>query len=205
MKKTIKNNWYMFISAFAFLFFIIIAMAILQKDVFNIDTTVYNFLISIRNPLLNNFFKFITIFANRNPIIIITLILVIFVFKNNKERFYIVFNVLLVPLLNVGLKSIFSRERPNMLRLIDEKGYSFPSGHAMLSTAFYGLLIYFAYKKIKNKKIRNLVCVLLSILIFLIMLSRIYVGVHYTTDVIAGCCFSLFYLAIIIRIYNYKK
>ncbi len=205
MKKIIKSDWYMVISSFAFLIFIFIAMAILQRDIFNIDRNVYNFLVSIRNPFLNNFFKFITIFANRNPIIIITLIICIFVFKNNKERFYIVLNVLIVPLINILLKGIFVRERPNILRLINEKGYSFPSGHAMLATAFYGLLIYFAYKKIKTKWIRNLVCFLLALLVVLIMLSRIYVGVHYTTDVIAGFCFSLFYLAIFIKIYNGVK
>ena len=203
--KAVKKNWYNIVSIIALLIFLTIAMELLQKDVFNIDNTVYNFLVSIRNPILNNFFKFITIFANRNPIIIITVILCLVIFKDNKERFYIVLNVLLVPLINVILKSIFTRERPNILRLINETGYSFPSGHAMLSTAFYGLLIYFSYKKIKTPWLRNTTCIGLSLLIILIMISRIYVGVHYTTDVIAGCCLSLFYLAIFIKIMNVCK
>ena len=203
--KAVKKNWYNIVSIIALLIFLTIAMELLQKDVFNIDSTVYNFLVSIRNPILNNFFKFITIFANRNPIIIITVILCLVIFKDNKERFYIVLNVLLVPLINVILKSIFARERPNILRLINETGYSFPSGHAMLSTAFYGLLIYFSYKKIKTPWLRNTACIGLSLLIILIMISRIYVGVHYTTDVIAGCCLSLFYLAIFIKVMNACK
>ncbi len=203
--KVVKKNWYDIVSIIALVIFIIIGVSLLQKDIFNIDRSVYTFLVNIRNPFLNNFFKFITIFANKYPIIIITLLLCIFIFKNNKERFYIVINVLIVPLINVILKSIFARKRPNILRLINEKGYSFPSGHAMVATAFYGLLIYFAYKKIKTPWIRNTVCILLGLLIFLIMLSRIYVGVHYTTDVIAGCCLSIFYLSIFIRIMNIRK
>ena len=203
--KVVKKNWYDIVSFVALAIFIIIGVSLLQKDIFDIDRNIYTFLVSIRNPLLDNFFKFITMFANKYPIIIITLLLCIFIFKDNKERFYIVLNVLIVPLINVILKSVFARERPNILRLIDETGYSFPSGHAMMATAFYGLLIYFAYKKIKTPWLRNITCVGLSVLIILIMLSRIYVGVHYTTDVIAGCCLSIFYLAIFIKVMNIRK
>ena len=176
--KVVKKNWYDIVSIIALAIFVIIGVSLLQKDIFNIDRNVYTFLVSIRNPILDNFFKFITMFANKYPIIIITLLLCIFIFKDNKERFYIVLNVLIVPLINVILKSLFTRERPNILRLIDETGYSFPSGHAMMATAFYGLLIYFAYKKIKKPWLRNITCIGLSILIVLIMLSRIYVGVQ---------------------------
>lgn len=64
----------------------------------------------------------------------------------------------------------------------------------MASMAFYGLLIYFAYRYIKNKKLKTAVCILLSLLILLIGFSRIYLGVHYTTDVIAGFLVSISYL-----------
>jgi len=69
-------------------------------------------------------------------------------------------------------------------------------GHSMASMAFYGLLIYFAYKYIKNKKIKTIVCMGLSMLIPLIGFSRIYLGVHYTTDVIAGFLISIAYLIV---------
>lgn len=64
----------------------------------------------------------------------------------------------------------------------------------MASMAFYGLLIYFAYRYIENKKIRAAICIILSILILLIGFSRIYLGVHYTTDVVAGFLISTAYL-----------
>ena len=98
------------------------------------------------------------------------------------------------------LKRVFVRQRPNELRLVEENGYSFPSGHAMASTAFYGLLIILILKNIKNKKLRNTLCCVISIVIILIDISRIYVGVHYASDVIAGTCLSIIYLIILKRV-----
>ena len=92
------------------------------------------------------------------------------------------------------------RPRPSKFQIISEKGYSFPSGHSMVSMAFYGLLIYLIYKYIKNKKLKYSLIVTLSILIFLIGISRIYLGVHYASDVIAGFCISLSYLMIYINV-----
>ena len=98
------------------------------------------------------------------------------------------------------IQPIVQRERPVGYRLVDELGYSFPSGHSMVSTAFYGLIIYLVYKNIENKKLRNVICVSLAILIILIGCSRVYLGVHYASDVLAGVVTSIAYLIIITRI-----
>ena len=66
----------------------------------------------------------------------------------------------------------------------------------MASAAFYGFLIYLIYKKIENKKLKIILMTILSLLILLIGVSRIYLGVHYTSDVFAGFCVSISYLAI---------
>lgn len=79
-------------------------------------------------------------------------------------------------------------------------GYSFPSGHSMVSMAFYGFLIYLIYNNIKNKYIKWILICSLSILIILIGISRIYLGVHYTSDVLAGFLLSISYLVIYTRI-----
>ena len=81
-------------------------------------------------------------------------------------------------------------------------GYSFPSGHSMISMAFYGLIIYYVWKNVKNIKIRNITCILLSILILLIGISRIYLGVHYASDVLGGFIISIAYLIVFITITN---
>jgi prepilin signal peptidase PulO-like enzyme (type II secretory pathway) len=100
------------------------------------------------------------------------------------------------------MKNIFVRQRPNILRLTDASGYSFPSGHSMASMVFYGFLIYLIYLNIKSKKIKiSLICFLV-LLIMLIGLSRIYLGVHYPSDVCGGFLMGLAYLVIFTKIYK---
>jgi len=124
----------------------------------------------------------------------------VIVIKNKKMGFSIALNLLISTALNLILKNIVQRPRPIEYRLIDESGYSFPSGHSMVSAAFYGFMIYLIYVNIKNKKVKSLMMVLLSILVILIGTSRIYLGVHYTSDVIAGFLISLSYLLVYISI-----
>lgn len=202
MKKikelTIKNyKWIIF-----FLFFVIflaIAEDVFEQEIFEFDSVVYNFLVNNRNEVLNNFFKIITQFGSAIVLIIITILCVIFI-RDKKYKILVPANLVTIAIINIVLKNFFLRPRPNELRLIEETGYSFPSGHAMASTAFYGLLIYIVHEKVENKILRNTICIMLGLLILLISISRIYVGVHYTSDVIAGTCFSITYLILITRL-----
>ena len=128
--------------------------------------------------------------------------------KKKKIGISIPLNLGLSALLNITLKQILQRPRPIEYRVIDESGYSLPSGHSMVSMAFYGYLIYFIYKHIENKYIKWSLIILLSILIISIGISRIYLGVHYTSDVIAGLLIALSYLIIYINVaktYIYNK
>ena len=124
----------------------------------------------------------------------------------NNLTFYIslaiLINLIIVTLLNQGMKFILQRPRPTEYRIIEETGYSFPSGHSMVSMAFYGLLIYLIYKHIENKYLKWLLISILSLLIILIGFSRIYLGVHYVSDVIAGFLFSIAYLILFIKSIN---
>ena len=88
--------------------------------------------------------------------------------------------------------------------MIEIGGYSFPSGHAMVSVVLYGLLAYFSYKFIKNKIVKNIIVVINVLLVLLIGISRIYLGVHYFSDVFVGQLISLVLLVIIIN-YLEKK
>ena len=109
---------------------------------------------------------------------------------------------MIITILNQLLKRILQRPRPTEYRIIEETGYSFPSGHSMISMAFYGYLIYLIYKYVKNKYIKWISIVLLSILICAVGISRIYLGVHYTSDVLGGFLISISYLIIYISAIN---
>ena len=198
-KKIIKKNYKNLILFILLFIFILIAKEVFQNEIFHSDQVLYDFLVSHRNPILNIFFMAITELGSAEILIIIAILSMIFI-KNKLYKILVPINLAVIALVNQILKHIFVRPRPNELRLIEENGYRFPSGQAMASTAFYGLLIIFAFRHIENRKIRNSICVGLSILIVLIDLSRIYVGVHYASDVIAGSCLSISYLIILMRL-----
>ena len=199
IKELIIKNYKWIIFFVFFVIFLAIAEDVFEQEIFEFDSVVYNFLVNNRNEALNNFFKIITQFGSALVLIIITILCVIFI-RDKKYKILVPANLLTIAIINIVLKNFFLRPRPNELRLIEETGYSFPSGHAMASTAFYGLLIYIAHEKIENKILRNTICIMLGLLILLISISRIYVGVHYTSDVIAGTCFSIAYLILITRL-----
>ena len=145
--------------------------------------------------------KFITNFGGAIFLIVLTIVLFI-VIKNKKIGVSIFSNLVIVTILNQLLKGILQRPRPTEYRIIEETGYSFPSGHSMISMAFYGYLIYLIYKYVKNKYIKWISIVVLSLLICTIGISRIYLGVHYTSDVLGGFLISISYLVIFISAVN---
>lgn len=177
------------ISFIFFLLFIILTILMITNNTKIFDDSIYNFIFSYRSDLIDNLFKMITKIADLVSVIIIIFILLIFL---NKENIYkLMITVLLTVSTNQVLKFFVKRDRPDHLRLINENFYAFPSGHAMISIALYGFLIYLVYEKIKNKLLKILLISILIILIIGIGLSRIYLGVHYPSDVLAG-----FFLAI---------
>ncbi len=99
-------------------------------------------------------------------------------------------------LLMFGLKDLFARARPLEPLLGPARGYSFPSGHALVSTTFYGLLAYIAWRDLKHPLLRYGIPVLLALLVLAIGLSRIYLRVHYTSDVLAGYSLGIVWLVL---------
>lgn len=182
-----------FISIILFCF---IAYLVMNNKTDNFDSFIYD-LIYFKSDFLTMMYKFITEFASIFIILIISLIS-LFIFK--KYGIFLIINAFNILILNTILKLIFMRDRPFDLMIINEDGYSFPSGHAMAALGFYGFIIYIIYHLNLSKRIKYLFIVLLSILIILIGLSRIYLGVHYASDVIAGYLASLAYLIIYITI-----
>jgi membrane-associated phospholipid phosphatase len=89
-------------------------------------------------------------------------------------------------LLNFLLKHLFERARPELFKVISETGYSFPSGHAMVSLCFYGIAAYIFGRGISRLRGRLILYAIIVLLVAAIGISRVYLGVHYPSDVLAG-------------------
>ncbi len=198
IKEFIIKNLRWIVLFICLVIFLDLAEDVFNKEIMNGDIIGYKlvstFLISdFATPIA----KFITNLGGAIFLITLTISLFILI-KNRKVGISIFSNLVIVTVLNQLLKNILQRPRPTEYRIIEETGYSFPSGHSMVSMAFYGYLIYLIYKYVKNKYIKWISIVLFSILICSIGVSRIYLGVHYTSDVLGGFCISISYLVIYI-------
>ena len=128
------------------------------------------------------------------PVIISWVLIVAFIFYRKQwkmESYLMLGNLTLAGILIVTFKNIYQRPRPEILHLVEEKGFSFPSGHSLAVTIMVGTLIVILSQRIKNTIWRKIVQILLSLYIFSVLVSRIYLGVHYPSDVIASLCVGL--------------
>ena len=197
-KELIKKNLKWVVLFICLVGFLALAEDVFNKEIMNGDIIGYKL---ISTFLISDFVtpiaKFITNFGGAIFLSIATVMLFLFI-KNKKIGLSIISNIVIITVLNQLLKRILQRPRPTEFRLVEEKGYSFPSGHSMVSMAFYGYLIYLIYRYIKNKYVKWTLITILSILICLIGISRIYLGVHYTSDVLGGFLLSISYLVVYI-------
>lgn len=195
----VKNRKWLILIICLILFSIIVVNALNNKDM-KLDIKGYDFISKyLIKDVITPIAVFITNFAG--PIWLITLSIILSIaIKNKKVGITIWLNLLLSVGFNLILKEIFKRPRPEINRLIDEWGYSLPSGHSMVSMAFYGWLMYLSYKFIENKYLKWSLIGILGALIIIIGISRIYLGVHYTTDVLGGFLISIAYLMVYIGI-----
>lgn len=193
----IKKINFIFISLFIiFVFFI---FEVITNNILIYDNAIYNFIINtFQSNSMTNILKFITRFGSVLYFSIFSFLLVVLA-RRKKTKLLIPINICLVTLINILIKEIIKRPRPSVTRLVTESGYSFPSGHAMTSIAFYGFLIYLIYKNIENKYYKWGLIILFSLLTFVIGFSRIYLGVHYTSDVISGFIAGAIYLILFIK------
>jgi membrane-associated phospholipid phosphatase len=139
----------------------------------------------------------ITFLGNHVFLIPANLLLITFFISKKKNRLAIFTAIIAISSLGWKflLKDLFHRPRPDEAMVAGIKNFSFPSGHAMMSLAFYGLLILFITPLIRNKQVQKAITFFLLILILLIGASRIYLRVHYPTDVMAGYCFEIAWLS----------
>lgn len=176
--------------------FITVMVFVITKNKLYIDDMVYNVISKLRSNNMNEIVKVITNIGGTIVIGIVTIIS-LFIFRNKKINICIILNLLGISILNnLVIKNIVGRDRPSGINIITETGKSFPSGHSAVSMVVYGYLIYLIYNYVKNKKLKYILIGILSILILVVGLTRIYLGVHYTSDVIGGYLLGISYLLI---------
>ena len=190
----LKSNLRWIIVAIFTIILITIIINILNNQIQSFDMKVYSVISKFISQTNTTIMKIITNLASATILCGICAAILIFI-KNKKYGLLISISLFISTILNIILKNIFSRPRPEGYRLIEVEGLSFPSGHSMASMTFYGFLIYLILKKVQNKYIKWILIIILSILILMVGTSRIYLGVHYASDVIGGFCFSIIYLA----------
>ena len=203
-KFNVKNNKKMLICYIAIGLFIILTILVKLHVTKPFDTILESFVIGIRSDKLTGFMTTITSISRAYFLITVSIIL-LFVLKNKKHALLIITNLTCVFLSSQLLKLIFRRSRPDGEQLVSVMGYSYPSGHAMVSLAYFSFILYLINKKITNKLLKTILTIITIILIILIGFSRIYLGVHYITDIIAGFLLSIAYLMIFLTIIKPKE
>lgn len=162
------------------------------------DMIIYNFISHFIAPNITKFFVVITELGDYIGVFMAVIIILIYNHKHNTKRNISLILILVFCSLYVLItKNVFQRPRPDILQLIDIDGFSFPSGHSTFSMAIYGYLIYLVNKD-NNCWFKYIVTALLVILIICIGLSRIYLGVHYFSDVLAGFISGLIILNLVL-------
>ncbi len=205
INKFLKEYYKLILFSLVCIIFFVLIAFLFNKEIVSLDSSIYNYILEhFISDKLTSFIKVVTLLGGSYFLIGITVGFMFFV-KNKRISFFTSFNLMLAAILGQLLKFIIRRPRPNILPLVEENGFSFPSGHSLVSMAFYGFLIYLAYKNIKSNWIKIPLIIVLISCIFLVGFSRIYLGVHYISDVLGGFMIALCYLVVYICVFKRIK
>ena len=187
--------------------FILLLILIKTNSIESFDTSIYNLIAMHINANLTDFFKFMTFLGEGVSIasFCVLALIVTFILKKRNIGLIIAGCVTFNSLFSEGLKRIIQRPRPEILRLIDESSYSFPSSHTLASVSLCGILIYFILRSEWDKNMKIVISSLLVLFPLLIGISRIYLGVHNASDVFGGAILAMILLLIEISIIEKKE
>ena len=204
MKKFLKNILPWIIVVISICLLGLILYKIKNNTISDFDNNIYNIIIKNKSDLLTKIFKYIT-YLGESKLIILAFIILLFTVKN--KLFSISFGLLTIGSFGVNffVKHIVKRPRPVDIALIEEDGYSFLSTHSIAAVVVYGFLIYNIWISKMDKIYKILLTILLSLIIVIIPISRVYLGVHFASDVIAGMLFGLAFLIAFIKIIYEKR
>jgi membrane-associated phospholipid phosphatase len=177
--------------------FLLIAFRVFYLDKTGADEKAFAFAHSLVTDNTTTVMEFITFFGSHYFLIPGNILLAVYFLLTKKSRYSIKVGAIALSsvLIMLGLKLLFNRHRPLIPLLEPARGLSFPSGHAFMSVCFYGLLMIIIWREERPHPVLKWVLLLLVIsLLLFIGFSRIYLRVHYFTDVLAGFCIGSFWL-----------
>jgi len=197
-KYHIPPLWAMAVAAALFLF---MAFQIITTGGSTVDAPVYGAVFCLISRGVTKIVTVITHMGGQSVLIPLCVVSCLLIWKAWGWRLMAVngANLFLASMCNKLLKALVQRPRPELEQLVSQGGYSFPSGHSLSAMAFYGMLAIILLARLKGNK-KYWIAALLGLLILLIGVSRIYVGVHYASDVIAGLCEGFVWIGLVSRI-----
>lgn len=175
-----------------------IAYAVNQDHTASFDNYFIRHIQGQENSALTSFMKDVSFIGTTKPIIVILLAVIAILLATKrlwKESLFLVWVMLGQKLLNEAVKDVFERARPTIHRLAEETGYSFPSGHAMASICLYGGLAYLVWGFTYSRSARIAAAIVALLFTLTIGVSRIYLGVHYPSDIVGGYLLGAAWLA----------
>lgn len=178
---------------------------LLENQLETFDESVTEYVISFRSDAVTSFFVFMTNLGDVMGYVIVSSLVGLFFLLRHRNWLFIsqtVFVLILASLSNVLAKKVVNRPRPTIQHLVEVYSLSFPSGHAMSAMAFYGFLIYLVVQSGMSKFARVFFVVLFCLIILSIGVSRIYLGVHFPSDVAAGFAGGLIWVALCVIVFN---
>lgn len=191
----------LFFSGGALALFLIILYFVVEGQTSGFDEAIQTVFFSARNAVLNQVVACFTHLGDTVSIVILCLLLLILPWTRIRYGIPVSAAAIVASAMNHYIKGIIQRPRPDaVMHLIEQGGWSFPSGHSITSMVVFGLLIWLVRHNVENKKAANVWTVVLVIPWIGIGLSRIFVGVHYPTDVLAGWCLGIVILMIAVSV-----
>lgn len=193
-----------------FIFFGIIQNIITSNIIIAMDTRVANFLFAIRGTEFTKFFTWLTLLAVGQIILVFAVIYSIILFLWKKKTYLLPLWITIAgsELFTYLVKLAIHRPRP-LNAIYTENSFSFPSGHASISVVFYGFIAYILFRQLKKWQHKMAVLFFGVIFILMIGLSRLYLGVHFLSDVLGGYLLGTLWLligiAIFERLQNYER
>ncbi|UVI29509.1 phosphatase PAP2 family protein [Paenibacillus spongiae] len=182
-----------------------LAMLVTRDKLMSFDLAIIRTVQGWENPALTRVMKAVTKLGSSSvviPLVLLTAVVLFVVLKHRKELVLLIGAMVGSALLNELLKLLYHRARPDIHRIIEETGYSFPSGHSMAAFTFYGILTYLLWRHMPSRGWRVGLVIIAACFILTIGLSRVYLGVHYPSDLLGGYWASACWIAVCVKLFR---